>query len=195
MDRGDTVAMARQVKRLCLELGVDPEWVCLDRTGHGAGVHDLVKEIWSDLVGGVNYSESATEWKIMEEDTDKASVEYDRIYSELWFAFKRWAEFEILKFLPTIDLTKNDLTQQLAGRTFDPKLKKKLDTKKEFKLAHGGLSPDDADAITLLVHAVRRASGGYTPTGAPAKLTTGSETEDIADSWISDATADNDNMD
>jgi len=195
LERGETVSMARQVKRVCLELGIDPDWVCLDRTGHGAGVHDLVKEIWSDQVIGINYSESATEMKIMEEDTDRAIDEYDRIYSELWFALKRWAEFDIVKLLPTVDLTKNDLTQQLAGRTFDPKLRKKLDTKREFKMAHGGLSPDDADALTLMVHAVRRSSGGYTPTGVPALQTSESEREDQACPWIEDATSERDSMD
>jgi hypothetical protein len=195
LERGDTVSMARQLKRMGLELGIEPDWLCLDRTGHGAGVHDLLKEIWSDLVIGINYSEAATSLKIMEEDTQVAKDEYDRIYSEIWFAMKRWAEFDVFKLLPTVDLTKNDLTQQLAGRTFDPKLRKKLDTKREFKMLHGGLSPDDADALTLMVHAVRVSTGGFTPTGIPQRSVDENVTGDEVDTFILDATSEVDHID
>jgi hypothetical protein len=153
----ETVRMAGNIKLQCQQIGVKPDWLLLDRTGNGAGVHDLLREIWSPEVRGLNYSEAPTERKIFEEDTQTCKEEYDRVHTELWFALARWLEFGLIKFSPVIDTGK--LFSQLSARQYLPGLKKRVESKVDYKARFGGESPDEADAITLLLHAVRLASG------------------------------------
>ncbi len=153
LERGESVAMAREVKRACQEFGTRPEWICVDRTGHGAGVHDILREIWSPLIRGINYSESATSTKILLEDTQTASELYERVVSEVWFATAKWAEHGVLKVHPSVPTSK--LFLQLGGRQFKPGLRNKVESKREYRDRTAQPSPDEADAVTLFVHSIR----------------------------------------
>lgn len=152
----ETVRMAANIKQQCQNLGVDPNWVLLDRTGNGTGVHDLLKTTWSPEVRGVNYSEAATERKIFEEDTQNCLEEFDRVVSELWFALQRWVEFKLVRISPVVDTEK--LMPQLTARLYMPGKVRRVESKRDYK-ARGNESPDEADAITLLLHCARLASG------------------------------------
>lgn len=157
LPRGNTVTMARQIRELCRKLAIDPSWLLLDRTGNAAGVHDLLKEIWDPSVRGVNYSEGATSKKIMAEDTTIPSEDYDRVCSELWFAAKKWADFDVLKVNPSVDT--GSLFSQLTSRLYlNNGRKTKVEHKSDWKHKNQGKSPGEADAFTLLVHLVRIAS-------------------------------------
>jgi hypothetical protein len=154
----DTVAMTAEVIRMARLLGVAPAWLCVDRTGNGQGVYDLLKHEWSEEIIGVNYSESPTETKIMEEDTDLPTALYDRIQTELWYALRKFIEFGYLKLASEVETEK--LFMQLTGRLFRSSGKKsKIEAKADYKSRFQGKSPDEADSTTLLVHAVRVASG------------------------------------
>lgn len=155
LDRGETVAMARSCKLAAQSYGTAPQNVCCDRTGHGAGVHDLLLEIWSPLVAGVNFSQSATHRKILAEDQQFCDDLYLRLVTELWFAMARWSEFDVLKVAPEI-LT-GEVSNQLGSRQFKPGLKNRVEGKKEYRMRTGQGSPDEADGITLFVHACRNA--------------------------------------
>lgn len=157
LPNADTVKMAEQVRTTAIRLGIAPGWLMLDRTGNGAGVHDLLKNLWSEEVRGVNYSQSATETKILVEDTKNANEEYGRIDSELWFALKKWSEFNMFKVLAGID-DWEEIAKQLGGRRYMPGKLTKVESKEDYK-SRGNKSPNDADAITLLVHCARSASG------------------------------------
>lgn len=155
LPRGDTVKMAEAVKTHGTRLKIPPGNMMLDRTGNGAGVHDLVKSIWSEEVRGVNYTEGATEKKILVEDTKTPKEEYVRVVSELWFALKKWSEFGIVKVK---EATMNDeLEQELIGRRYDAAKQNRVESKVEYK-SRGNHSPNKADALTLLVHGVRLAT-------------------------------------
>lgn len=155
--KGDTVVMKDAELDLVRKAGIRPELLCQDRTGNGAGVHDLVKNEWSSAVIGVNYSSSPTDMKIMQEDENAAVKEYDRIDSELWFATRAWLEFSVLIFNPAIDLSK--LSVQLTERLYRTVGgKRKVESKKDYK-DRGHDSPDEADSLTLLVHAARKGGG------------------------------------
>lgn len=159
LERGDSVAMAGQIKSLCEKLSIKPSWLCLDRTGSGQGVFDILisfKGGWENTIG-TNYSEKASERKILEEDNKTCLEEYGRVLSELWFATRKWGEFNLLKLSPAIDFT--TLIPQLTGRKFHPEKSSAVESKKEYMVQNGGKSPDEADTLTLLVHAVRTASG------------------------------------
>lgn len=158
LPKGDTVAMQAEIIRLCRTMKIKPEWLAVDRTGNGQGVFDLLKYNWGTGVMGVNYSEGATDMRIMAEDTDTAKELYDRVHSELWFATRKFIEFQYCFASP--GLVTDELVPQMTGRLFRSSGKKsRVETKTDFRSRHQNKSPDDADAVTLLVHAVRKASG------------------------------------
>lgn len=77
--------------------------------------------------------------------------------SELWFALRVWAEFSYLLLSPTLDMSK--LMQQLTQRRYRSSgTKKKVESKKDYE-SRGFGSPNEADGLTLLVHAARKGSG------------------------------------
>jgi hypothetical protein len=174
LERGDTVKMAEQVKANAIKFHIPPGWLMLDRTGNGSGVHDLLKSLWSPEVRGVNYQESATDRKILEEDTKTAKEEYERVVSELWFAFKKWAEFDLVKIKPTA--LDEELTKELTGRRYMSGKLTRVEVKTEYK-SRGNPSPNKADAVTLLLHGVRVASSCVPSALAPdaGRFVTGSD--------------------
>jgi hypothetical protein len=156
LQRGDTVKMARQIRAECLKNKVNPNSLMLDRTGNGAGVHDLLKSLWSELIMGVNYTQGASERKIIEEDTMTAKEEYERAVSELWFAAKKWFEFNFMSLGP--EAYSDDLLNQLVGRRYMTGKLSKVESKDDYK-SRGNSSPNKADALTLLLHGVRLGYG------------------------------------
>lgn len=77
--------------------------------------------------------------------------------TELWFALRNWGEFGYFLLEPAMDLSK--LTQQLTQRRFRTSGgHSKVESKKDY-MSRGFASPDEADSLTLLVHAARKGSG------------------------------------
>ncbi len=165
LPKADTQEMAETIIKLCKQLFVKPAWLCMDRTGNGQGVYDIVRYTWSMEVKAVNYSENATERKIMVEDSNTPKELYDRVQTELWFALRKVIEFDIFKALPTLDTS--ELYPQISGRWFRATGKTcKVESKDDYELRNQAHSPDDADAVSLLVHGVRQAAQiifGMTP--------------------------------
>jgi hypothetical protein len=148
-----TDEMYMQVVSMCNKLRIKPEHLAVDRTGSGTGVHDLLRSRWNLSCIGVNYSEGATEQKIMAEDLLTPKEEFERITTELWFASLRWAEFGYVMISPGVDTT--TLSDQLQGRRYRVSGKKtKVESKQDY-MGRGKDSPDEADSFTLLVHAAR----------------------------------------
>lgn len=157
LPKAETVGMKQAVLSMNRKAGVRPEFFACDRTGHGAGVADLLKYEWSSTIHDVNYSESAGDEKLMQEDTKVCKELYERMYSVLWFATRQWAEFGYFVINPKMDLSK--LTQQLTNRRFKTNAgKAKVESKRDYE-SRGFGSPNDADSLTLLVHAARKGSG------------------------------------
>jgi hypothetical protein len=157
LPKGETVSMKNSVIDSLRKAGCKPEYYACDRTGHGAGVADLIRYEWSTAIHDVNYTSGASDTKIMQEDSKTCDKEYERIYSELWFALRAWGEFSVLLLHPSMDMSK--LTQQLTNRYFSTRAGKKVvESKKDYK-SRGFESPNEADSLTLLVHAARKGSG------------------------------------
>ena len=153
----ETVGMKNGVLAVNRKAGVRGEYYACDRTGHGAGVADLLRYEWSPAIHDVNYSNSAGDDKIMAEDSKTCNEAYERLYSVLWFATRAWGEFNYLLLHPSLDLSK--LGQQLTLRRFQMSAgKAKVESKKDYK-SRGFESPNEADSLTLLVHAARKGSG------------------------------------
>lgn len=183
MPKADTPEMAALVIKLCQQLYVKPEWLCVDRTGNGQGVFDIIKYTWSSAVIGINYSESATDRKIMVEDTHTPDELYDRVQTELWFALRQVIQFDVLKILPATDTA--ELFPQIAGRWYRATGKiSKVEPKEDYESRNNAHSPDEADAVTLMVHAARLAAEvtfGMTPENTTADGF--SEEDDFSESY------------
>jgi hypothetical protein len=155
--KGDTRAMTDRTIEVNRRAGVRGEFFACDRTGAGAGTADLLRHEWSPSLHDVNYSEACSKDKIMMEDSKPCNEQFERMNSELWFALKSWGEFQYFLINPELDLTK--LTGQLTQRKFRiVGGKTRVEPKKDY-VSRGFESPDEADSLTLLVHAARKGSG------------------------------------
>lgn len=154
LPKGDTVAMASKIIETCKRAAVRPEYFSCDRTGNGAGTADLIKNDWSPAIHDVNYSQGPTEGrKIMVEDSQDCDKEYDRLWTELWYALRSLGEFGYFLISPGVDLSKlqGQITKRksrMAGKL------RRVESKKDYVI-RAGESPGEADSLTLLVHAVR----------------------------------------
>ena len=180
LPKGDTVAMARQIIDTNRRAGVRPEFFCCDRTGAGNGVADLVKNDWSAAIHDINYSEGPTDSKIMAEDSRTCREEFDRIWTELWYALRALGEFGYFLIAPGADQEK--LQPQITRRKSKMVGKcRRIESKKDY-VARGHESPDEADSATLFVHAVRRGtSWSFTMKGDRDSGVSGDLTDD--DDW------------
>ena len=157
MIRGRTEDIARQVREIAYRAGIEPHRLAVDRTGHTAGVHDLLVSSWSPQVIGVNFSASPSSLKILQESQKAAEDEFDRVVSELWFALAGWVTASAFLIDPSVDLV--EVVPQLTGRLYDAHgVKMKVESKRDYKHRNQGKSPDEAEAMTLLTHAARMSS-------------------------------------
>ena len=154
-----TIEMAENTIELCESLGISPDWVLIDRTGVGTGVHDSMMSLWSPLVHGSNWGESATEKRILEDDSHKAIEEFDGLDTEFYMCLRRWIEFGYFKISPNVRAEKlvQEMTQrryQLVGKGPTGLGRVAIQSKKEFKKVYG-FSPDHADAMVMCLHQAR----------------------------------------
>jgi hypothetical protein len=157
VESGDTIRVATNVRAVAEKNRVPPGHLVVDRTGNGAGVHDLLKGLWSPDVIGVNYTYRASERKILAEDRTTPYEEYRRIDCELWFALQKLVVHGFVWFNPDL-AHREELFSQITGRQYDPQRQSKVESKSEYT-ARGFTSPDDADSLTLSIDGVRRVSG------------------------------------
>ncbi|MCI0614379.1 hypothetical protein L0244_15445, partial [bacterium] len=79
-------------------------------------------------------------------------------YSELWFATRKFIEFGYTK--AALGLPTEEIYPQFTGRRYRMSGKRsRVEEKDAYQARCNGKSPDEADAVTLLIHAVRKASG------------------------------------
>jgi hypothetical protein len=179
---GDTVSMTTSIHKLAKELGVEPHCVMLDRTGNGSGVHDLLKDRWGPEVRGLNYSESCSELKLAVEDSQVPKERFDRVHTEIWFAFRVWREFGIIFADPSIDM--GELVVQFTGRQFiqrGPRMK--IESKQDYKARNGGRSCNEADAVNLLIHCVRLDQQFQAAMDSTSAARQGRETGSLGEMW------------
>jgi hypothetical protein len=158
LPKGDTLKLVSEIRRVVRGADVKGPFLGVDRTGNGAGVHDLLVSQFHASVRGINPSSAPTERKILEEDTKLPCDEYQYLLSELWFGLRKYIEFGLLKIDPQIP--QDPLWQELAGRRFLlTGQKTKVESKKDYK-SRGNKSPDRADALTMLTFVARLNSSG-----------------------------------
>lgn len=154
--KGATQIMGRHIIKLLKGLGVSPEWFIMDKSGNGRGLFDYLRWQYGSIYG-IEWGGAATEFKILEEDTEIAEERYKGIKTEMYFAAGAWTEHGFVKFLPsmvTFDRLKEDLT--LVNWHYRGILQE-LETKGDFK-AKNKRSPDNGDSFVMLPHLVRMQS-------------------------------------
>ena len=157
LPKGDTVAIKDEIIRISRQLGVRAEWLCVDSTGNGQGVYDLLRFEYGEAIG-LNFSQSASDTKVFVEDHDCAKELYDRAHSELWFAARKFIEFGLFKLMPGFPT--DELYPQLTGRRYRMAGKRaRVESKDAYQSRNQSRSPDEADSIMLLIHCARKASG------------------------------------
>lgn len=156
LPKGETVAIKNEIIRLARSFSIRPDWLCVDKTGAGQGTFDLLRFEFGEVIG-VNYSDGASETRIFTEDHAPACELYERAQTELWFALRKFIEFEYCKI--SVAVESDELFPQLTNRRYRAGKRAKVEPKGDYEARNQNHSPDAADAFTLLIHGVRRASG------------------------------------
>lgn len=159
LEKKDTLEQSKSIIRLSRDLGVKPAWLTVDRTGNGTGVHDALQSMFGPDVFGVMFSWSATDTRILDDDSETCSERYHDIVTEMAFAIRKFMETDTLKLNPGINwnnLSKETVTRRYSqvGRGF-----LRIESKKDFKKRNSGVSPDRFDSLLLAVHGIRMNEG------------------------------------
>jgi hypothetical protein len=154
-----TLEQTQAIIKFCGEMRIKPTWLCVDRTGNGAGIHDSLRSLWGEEVMGVNFSEAATDTHILGDDSKIASEMYDGVVTELVFGLAKYLEFEWLKISPTF--RNEELTRQATGRRYRQKGVGlvRVESKGDFCRRTRSKSPDALDSLSLLVFLMRQRGG------------------------------------
>lgn len=153
--KANAILMGDDLIRILLDLHVPPEYFVDDTTGNGLPIHDYIRLKFGTAILGVQWGEDATELKILEEDSRVAKERYQGIRSEMWFAFRYWAEHGIFKIAPGVNMSK--LASQLTSRKYSwiSKTLQMVESKNDYKLRAQGQSPNEADSLIMAVQLLR----------------------------------------
>jgi hypothetical protein len=154
-----TLEQTQAIMRFCKQMKITPNWLCVDRTGNGAGIHDSLCTLFGREVMGVNYSWAATDTRVLGDDSKPASELYNGVVTELIFGLGKYLEFEYLKISPSF--RNEDLVRQATSRRYKQKGKGlvRVESKDEYRKRTRAKSPDALDSLSLLVYLMRQRSG------------------------------------
>lgn len=140
--------IAHRVMRECNKRAIPPERFAMDATGIGRGVYAILRHDWGDVLK-VEFGGAPSDKPSSSADPRPANEVYDRRVTELWYSCREFLISEQLK-----GLVDDDIIQFCSREYTIKKPKYVLDTKEECK-EKIGRSPDDADAICVLVELAR----------------------------------------
>ena len=154
-----TLEQTKQIMDFCKNMKISPNWLCVDRTGNGAGISDALCSLFGSEVLGVNYSWAASETHILGEDSQKANELYSGVVTELIFGLARFLEFEYLKISPSF--SNEDLVRQAIARRYKQAGQGlvRVESKGDFVKRTRQNSPDQLDSLSLLVYLLRQREG------------------------------------
>jgi len=154
-----TLEQTQAIIKFANQMKIGPNWICVDRTGNGAGIHDSLCTLFGNEVMGVNYSWAASEHHILGDDSQKANELYNGVVTELLFGLAKYLEFEYLKISPSF--RNEELIRQATGRRYKQKGKGLVrgESKGEYCKRTRSKSPDALDSLSLLVYLMRLRGG------------------------------------
>jgi hypothetical protein len=80
--------IARQVKEMCAERGVQPYFFGLDSTGEGGGLASILQQEWSREILCVEFGGMASDRPVSITNSKPCNREYHMKVTELWFYFR-----------------------------------------------------------------------------------------------------------
>jgi len=141
--------IARQTIVECAKRRVKPECFGLDATGTGRGVAAILSEEWSPLINKVEFGGAPTDKPVSQDNPVNCKDAYDRRVTELWMDGRELLTGGQLKGLD------RDTVAQFCSRVYYYKGKKiAIETKEDCK-KRIGRSPDDADAVVVMIDVAR----------------------------------------
>lgn len=159
----NTVDIIGEVMGRCKQMEIPVENVVFDRGGNAAGVWSHATKFWGNVLG-IDSGERASDDKILSDDLMVAYDIYQLKVSEMFYAAFRWLDPVVCALLINPTVPTQPLFSQMTTRRGRPGKGGKLqvEPKHEFRLRNQGASPDEADAVLLLVEWCRQ-RGGYLP--------------------------------
>lgn len=159
-------------------IGLDPRNICMDATGEGGTLGDIIYRTWSREIMRVEFSSKASERPISHEDIRLGSDVYKNKTTELHFQTREFIQAGQVRGMD------KELAAELVDRFYEPETassKRQVESKLEHK-ARLRRSPDLADAAVLCMEAARRRGLQIKPIGLSANLigTLAKEEEQIA---------------
>jgi hypothetical protein len=158
-----TLEQTYAIIKFAKTMKIGANWLCVDRTGNGAGIHDSLCSLFGSEVMGVNYSWAASETHILGDDSQRANELYSGVVTELIFGLAKYLEFEYLKISPSF--RNEELIRQATGRRYKQKGQGlvRVESKGEYCKRTRSSSPDALDSLSMLVYLMRQRAGA-TPT-------------------------------
>jgi hypothetical protein len=154
-----TLEQTAEIIRFAKEMRIGANWLCVDRTGNGAGIHDALRSLYGSEVMGVNYSWASSETHILGDDTQRANELYSGVVTELIFGLAKYLEFEYLKISPSFRT--EELVRQATSRRYKQQGQGlvRVESKGDFVKRTRQNSPDALDSLSLLVYLMRQRGG------------------------------------
>lgn len=155
-----TVELVQEVMGRSKQMGIDAYHSVLDRTGNASGVWSHAQKYWGDVLG-VEFQVKASDDRILSDDQMVASDICEGKVSELWIAFKKWVEPVVCAILVNPIIPTSPLFSQITTRRYRnvKSGRIRVEPKEEYKARNGGISPDEADILTMLVEWCRQRGG------------------------------------
>lgn len=154
-----TLEQANAIINFCKQMRIGPGWLCVDRTGNGAGIHDALCSLFGKETLGVNYSWAATETHVLGDDSQRANELYSGVVTELIFGLAKYLEFEFLKISPSFRT--EELVRQATSRRYKQVGQGlvRVESKGDYIKRTRQNSPDQLDSLSLLVFLMRQRAG------------------------------------
>ena len=172
--------LAEKVRQYCEQIGLEPKNLCMDCTGEGGAIGDIIYRTWSREIMRTEFQWRASENPVSHEDNRLSVDVYKNKRTELWFQAK---EYTAAGQIRGID---NDLASELIECNYDPESgssKRVLEPKIEMK-ARIGKSPDYADAFVVMAEAARRRGIRIAPIGITKTVIEKASEEDQSEAAI-----------
>ena len=154
-----TLEQTQAIIKFAKQMKIGPNWLVVDRTGNGAGIHDSLCTLFGEQVMGVNYSWAASEHHILGDDSQRANELYNGVVTELLFGLSKYLEFEYLKISPSF--RNEDLIRQATSRRYKQAGQGlvRVESKGDYCKRTRSKSPDALDSLSMLVYLMRLRGG------------------------------------
>lgn len=145
--------IAKQVKEECTLRGVDVYHFGMDVTGEGGGLASIIAEEWGPEFHQVEFGGKASDLPVSPINPKTCYEEYANKVCELWYSFRTALMGNQVKGLDA------DTALEFCARLYTVENKIKLESKTDMKTRLSGRSPDNADAVVVVLDTVKHRGG------------------------------------